>query len=657
MNQTSRTDEPYEGDDGWNQSPNALSGDLVTNQDLNGIANSRERRGGHEPRDTDGRADPAAEVVSPPPLTDKGGRRRRKQLGDAVDPPPGSAAPHPLESAPSAASVGSRRAGVGLGPPPPGSWARRVTQTLGTFGRFVGPGFLVAVAYIDPGNYSTDISAGAQNRFRLLFVVLVSNLFAVFLQCLAAKLGTVTGLNLAQACRLFLPRWLNLALYALAEVAIVATDVAEVIGTAIGLNLLVPGLPLVAGCALSIVDVMVILWFYRPDGPMRGLRCFEWFVMALVLAVVVCFCIQLGLIRRTSPAEVFRGYVPNDAITRPGGIFQACGILGATVMPHSLYLGSGIVQSRLRDYDSQCGLLPPEPAGSVSEEKAGDKTYYIPSLRAIRHSLKYSYAEITLSLVTFALFVNSAILIVAGASLYGNPDALSADIFGIHALLARSISPGAGTIFALALLFSGVSAGVVCTIAGQMVCEGALRWQVRPWLRRLATRSLSITPSIVIAGATGRGRLNAALNGTQVALSIVLPFVSAPLIWFTCRHRYMTVRPGRASFVTEEAAAPPPPPPAADEEEVGEEEGRVGGRDRALDRYRRQTTANAAGGGGPGDRGPTSAGASDGGEGEEDDGPVSMANSWWVCVLAVLVWLMIVIMNVANLVLLGMGES
>ncbi|KAK5995041.1 Manganese transporter SMF1 [Cladobotryum mycophilum] len=478
---------------------------------------------------------------------------------------------------------------------------QRLKRTLMTFGKFIGPGFMISVAYIDPGNYATDIAAGASYRFRLLFIVLLSNVFAILLQSLCIQLGTVTGLDLASACRAYLPRWLNYFLYALAEIAIIATDIAEVIGTAIALNLLIPKLPLVAGCALSILDVMAILFFYRPDGAMKGLRAFEFFVLLLVLGVVVCFCIQLSLIKHTSIGEVFKGYLPSDALVQSDGLYQACGILGATVMPHSLYLGSGIVQPRLKEYDQKHGLMPQEPVSAASStiDDGFDKIVYVPSLAAIKHSLKYSITELALSLFTFALFVNSAILIVAGASLYGNADALNADIFGIHDLLSRSISPAAGTIFALALLLSGISAGIVCTIAGQMVSEGALRWKVKPWLRRLITRSISITPAIIIAGAVGRKGLDAALQGTQVALSTVLPFVTLPLIYFTARSRYMMVQPGMARLHL-----------GSDEEDRS-----VGG---------------------------TS---------------VDMSNGWVLIVLSALVWLIIAVMNVANLALLGMGKT
>jgi metal iron transporter len=284
-------------------------------------------------------------------------------------------------------------------------------------------------------------------------------------------------------------------------------------------------------------------------------------------------------------------------------LYQACGILGATVMPHSLYLGSGIVQSRLQEYDVKAGNV----SASV-ESTNSEKQPYHPSLGAINFCLKYSVAELTISLFTFALFVNSAILIVAGASLSSDSSAASADLFGIYHLLSSSISPAAGTVFALALLLSGVSAGIVCTIAGQMVSEGALNWSLAPWLRRLVTRSISITPSIIIAGAVGREGLSAALNGSQVALSVVLPFVSAPLIYFTCRNKYMTVRT-----------------PESEDHDLADEEARNDGIDGGLDRPRQ--------------------------------GGVKMRNHWVVATLAVIIWLVITIMNVANLVLLGKGQG
>ncbi|KAF6810121.1 transporter protein smf2 [Colletotrichum sojae] len=595
MNRPSRTDEPYEGE-GYNQNPNPLSNDLTTNEDLNGLVNTRALKldGEHDKSSPDeadiSRNDPVGDGRAGKPtatgvVASAKTRRPGRPSGEG-------AASAPLPFSHSRNSSDPKDLGED-------SFLERTKKAIVKFGSFVGPGFMIAVAYIDPGNYATDVAAGATYRFRLLFVVLLANLFAIFLQSLCIKLGTVTGLNLAEACRAFLPRWLNYLLYAFAEIAIIATDIAEVIGFAVGLNLLIPAIPLVAGCAISILDVMVILIFYRPHGSMKGLRYFEYFIIGLVMSVVVCFCIQLSLIEETPVGEVFEGFLPSHALIEAKGLYQACGILGATVMPHSLYLGSGIVQPRLREYDAKHNLMP--SGMDRADYGSIDKGYYVPSIKAVKHSLRVSIAELSISLFTFALFVNSAILIVAGVALYGNTDASEADIFSIHELLTASISPAAGTIFALALLLSGISAGVVCTIAGQMVSEGSLNWKMRPWLRRLLTRSISIVPSVVIAGAVGRKGVSQALDASQVVLSVVLPFVTAPLIYFTCRNKYMTIRTGGARFRT-----------VSDDESSPLTTGRAG-----------------------------------------DD--VKMANSWYTAALAVLIWLIMAVMNVANLVLLGRG--
>ncbi|KAI1034422.1 hypothetical protein LB504_004528 [Fusarium proliferatum] len=598
MNKTSHTDEPFEGDDGYNQSPNPNSSDLTTNADFNGLVNSRTSLQGDSRALPDAASNMSGQIANDTATETPGhGKAKLRLAHRSLDHGQPSGGLRSAPANPPPAPAGSADNGTPF---------QRLKETLAKIGYFIGPGFMISVAYIDPGNYSTDIAAGASYRFRLLFIVLLSNVFAIFLQSLAIKLGTVSGLNLAQACRAFLPRWLNYILYVFAEAAIIATDIAEVIGFAIALNLLVPKIPLVAGCAISILDVMVLLIFYRPEGSMKGLRYFEMFIMCLVLGVVICFCIQLSLIKDTTPGEVFQGYLPSKYLIESEAIYQACGILGATVMPHSLYLGSGIVQPRLRDYDERSALLPRQVTSEPSViDNSIDKGYYVPSEKAIKHSLKLSILDLSISLFTFALFVNSAILIVAGASLYNNPNARDADIFGIHKLLSESISPAAGTIFALALLLSGVSAGIVCTIAGQMVSEGALNWNVKPWLRRLITRSISITPSIIIAGAVGREGLNAALNGSQVALSIILPFVTAPLIYFTCRDKYMTIQTGSARWRTGDIDD------ETDADGIIEEGDRVRGQG------------------------------------------VKMTNSWFTMILAILIWLFMAIMNVANLVFLG----
>ncbi|KAG4034235.1 hypothetical protein MFRU_003g02080 [Monilinia fructicola] len=614
MNCPSRTDEPLEGD-GYNQNPNALANDLTTREDLNGRANGRALRRSLE--------DEGVECINDL-MEDTGdgkGMVGESRVGGGVGSGGGGGEGekngHVDVIGPSTTETLDIRDQAGGGRRYGRSCSNmlrdqlvKMRQVMVKFAKFVGPGFMVAVAYIDPGNYATDVAAGATYRFRLLFIVLMANIFAIFLQSLCIKLGTVSGLNLAEACRAFLPKWLNIALYIMAEGAIIATDIAEVIGTAIAINLLIPQIPLVAGCALSIFDVLILLLFYPGNGEMKRLRYFEMFVVGLVLGVVVCFCIQLSLIQDTSVGEVFKGFLPSKAIVESKGLYQACGILGATVMPHSLYLGSGIVQPRLLAYDKKHNIVK-------KDFDLGTKEPYYPSLPAIKFCLKYSYAELAICLFTFALFVNSAILIVAGAALYNNPAAPEADLFGIYDLLVSSISKGAGIIFALALLLSGMSAGIVCTIAGQMVSEGALNWTIRPWLRRLLTRSLSIAPSIVIAGAVGREGLSAALNASQVALSIVLPFISAPLIYFTCRNRYMTVRcQARHTFGDDGENIRGNADGLAENESVYE-----------------------------------NAGVGATGEGTK------MRNHWVTATVAGIIWTIMAAMNVANLVLLGKGDG
>ncbi|KAJ5979604.1 hypothetical protein N7481_006902 [Penicillium waksmanii] len=576
MNCPSPTDDTFEHL-GWNKNPPHYSPDTTTCNASNSITNSCV----HDKHTTNTKSTVGADTIRIDPrlhsLEDQNPASEKTLDGGVIATSPGSEQP--------SKSNGSlcRPFRLFLS-----SSTLPCARSLAKFARFVGPGFLIAVAYIDPGNYATDVAAGAQFKYALLFIVLLSNLFAILLQSLCIKLGTVTGLNLAENCREHLPRWIVYILYVFAEAAIVATDIAEVIGSAIALNLLL-NIPLVAGCAITLVDVFFLLIFWRPNGSMRGLRSFEFFVMALVLGVVILFCIQLSLIKDQSIGEVFRGYLPSSAIVQSEGLYQSCGILGATVMPHSLFLGSGVVQSRLKEFDVTAGYVQSNvPLGNNAGE-----VEYRPTIHAIRGCMKYSIIELTLSLFTFALFVNSAILIVAGASLYDVPGGANADLFVIHKLLSSSIAPAAGLVFALALLLSGISAGIVCTMAGQMISEGMLKWSIRPWLRRLITRSISIIPSMIIAAAVGKEGLDKTLTASQVVLSIILPFVSAPLIWFTCFSHYMAV---------------------------------------PVEQTRE-------------------------GHGEVDVEQFQMRNHIVTSIVAVLVWILIAVMNVALLVLIGMGKT
>lgn len=402
----------------------------------------------------------------------------------------------------------------------------KTINILKKFATFVGPGIMVSVAYMDPGNYSTSVSGGAQYKYKLLFSIFVSNLFAVLLQCLCVKLGTVTGYDLAENCRRNLPKRLNYALYFFAEIAIIATDLAEVVGTAIALQILF-NIPLTVGVILTVLDVLIILMFYKPDGKsMKKVRMFELFVGALVICTVACFVLELFKISVPNKKELFVGFAPSPIIFKEKqALYISLGILGATVMPHSLYLGSSLVKPRLNDYDM----------------KKYGKVDASPSLSAIKYSLNYSYAELIISLFLIATFVNSAILIVAGSTLAGQPEAEDADLLSIYNLLVHYISPAAGFIFAAAMLFSGQSAGIICTLAGQIVSEGFLEWSLSPWATRLCTRLIAIVPCLLVTLTLGEHGISDILNFSQVVLSLILPIVSAPLIYFTANRSLMTV--------------------------------------------------------------------------------------------------------------------
>lgn len=490
---------------------------------------------------------------------------------------------------------------IGNGSSEPKGLLERTVSILKKYSKFIGPGLMVSVAYMDPGNYSTAVAAGSAYKYKLLFLILLSNCLAIFLQILSAKLGAVTGLDLAANCKANLSFRVNIFVYCLAEIAIIATDLAEVVGTAISLNILF-NLPLFAGVIVTVVDVLIVLMAYRPKGPLVFIRIFESFVSVLVAATVVCFAIELYQVSHEenivfSTWEVFKGFLPNEKVIdmseREGGngLFLSLAILGATVMPHSLYLGSGLVQARLKDYDIKHGHYQPlkarstsidansepepepelgeelEPSNQIynssitnSIEKDDDEEddHYRPSIHSINDTMTYTMVELVVSLFTVALFVNSAILIVAGATLNNknskrddddddsddsdNEDNLeNADLFTIYHLLSNHLSPTAGFVFALALLCSGQSAGIVCTLAGQMVLEGFLLWSLPPITRRLITRGLAIVPCLVVVSLSGRAGLANVLNASQVVLAILLPVVSAPLIYFTCSKEIMKV--------------------------------------------------------------------------------------------------------------------
>ena len=439
------------------------------------------------------------------------------------------------------------------------NYVRRAIHVLKKYYTFIGPGLVVSVSYMDPGNYSTSVSSGAMYQYKLCFIIFMANLFAIILQILCVKLGTITGLDLAEMCRLHLPYQLNLSLYACAELAIIATDLAEVVGTAISLEILF-GIPLVYGVLITILDVLIVLLAYHKDGTMKQTRIFETLVSILVFATCVCFILELFKcdFEEGALGSIFKGFLPlsKRIFKELNALFLSCGIVGSTVMPHSLFLGSALVQARLKDFDEKHGvadnlqtqdesldeLLPATTNKFLNFSDGASLSHkYKPSYKAIKYCLSYSYTELVLSLFIVAVFVNSAILIVAGTTLFGKPDAKDADLLSIYEMLSFYISPAAGLVFALSMLFSGQSAGIVCTMAGQIISEGFINWTIKPWIRRIVTRTIAIIPVLVVILALGREGVSKIMNSSQVVLSFILPIVSAPLIWFTCRKEYMMV--------------------------------------------------------------------------------------------------------------------
>jgi len=330
----------------------------------------------------------------------------------------------------------------------------------------------------------------------------------MFPASIACKLGTVTGKDFARICREQFPGWIRWSLYILSELAIISADIAEIIGGAIALNLLFK-LDIIAGTIITAFDVFLILLLYRPYATMRGVRWFEIGVSLLVVGILMCFAIEMAKTPNINGKEVMKGFMPSAVVFSGDGIFAALGILGATIMPHAIFLGSHLALPRVRDYDRQ---YHPE---RIEKDQYGEESDWKPSVAAIRSTLSYSITELIISLSTFATFVNAAILIVAGAALYGSEDAKGEDLFTIHTLLSTTLAPVAGTVFALALLFSGQSSSIVATIVGQIICEGFLNWKVRPFVRRGITRLIALIPCVIVAAAIGKSGLSLALNISQ----------------------------------------------------------------------------------------------------------------------------------------------
>jgi manganese transport protein len=383
------------------------------------------------------------------------------------------------------------------------------TRPTGSFWRklasFLGPGYLVAVGYMDPGNWATSLAGGSKFGYALLTVALLSNLMAILLQALCARLGIGAGRDLAQACRDAFPRAVSWPLWVLAEIAICATDLAEVIGTAIGLNLLF-GIPLEIGVLITALDVFIILWMQN-----LGFRWIEAFVVTLLGVITLCFAIQIAMAEPQWGA-VIKGFAPTtDIITNPEMLYLALGILGATVMPHNLYLHSGVVQTR------RFG------------ESVADR----------REAVKLATVDSSIALM-FALLINASILILAAATFNTAGKVDVAELDQAHAFLAPLLgSTFAPTLFGIALLCCGLNSTVTATLSGQIVMEGFIDIRLPGWARRLVTRSIAIVPAAIVTiwyGEAGTAKL---LILSQVVLGVALPFSIVPLVMFTADRRKM----------------------------------------------------------------------------------------------------------------------
>ncbi|MCL5098715.1 MAG: Nramp family divalent metal transporter [Candidatus Omnitrophica bacterium] len=377
---------------------------------------------------------------------------------------------------------------------------------------FSGPGYLVAVGYMDPGNWATDLAGGSQFGYQLLFVILLSNLMAILLQTLSAKLGIVSGRDLAQACRDHYSRPVVISLWLLCEIAICATDLAEVIGSAIALKLLF-GLPLVLGIMITALDVLAVMYLQN-----KGFRFLEAFVVILILTIGGCFLAEM-FFSRPNLFEVAVGFMPTAEIVRnPAMLYIAIGILGATVMPHNLYLHSSIVQTR------------------KYEKNARGKT----------EAIQFATLDAVVALMS-ALFINAGILVVAAATFHVRGEYHVAEIQDAFKMLSPMLgTPMASTLFALALLASGQNSTLTGTLAGQIVMEGFLNIRLRPWLRRLVTRLLAIVPAVICAAIYGESGTAKLLVFSQVILSLQLSFAVIPLVLFTSDPKKMGAFVNRA---------------------------------------------------------------------------------------------------------------
>ncbi|KAI0673819.1 natural resistance-associated macrophage protein [Trametes maxima] len=542
--------------------------------------------------------------------------------------------------------------------------------------KHTGVGIVCAVAYFDPGNWGVDLQAGSEFGYKLLFVVLLAGLFAIVVQSMASRLGCVTGLDLASHCRLLLYnrpkhtkawRWLALyPLYALSEIAIISTDLAELLGSAIALCMLFPALPLWGGVLLTASDVLVLLALRDPMAG-RPVRVFELCIAILVFIVLICMAIIISK-ARVHWGDAFLGYVPSKTVIQSNALYTSIGIIGATVMPHSLFLGSALATqdrvSHLPDPAKEAQLATMDStytaasevtiSGNTIAKKRGPLSlteYIMASVRRhfrvvpvtevahaptshaehenrpysfVRRHLYHGIVDMVVSLLGLAVVINSMILILSSAVFFngdtGNKD--PASLFDAYDLLGNLVGKPAAILFALALLASGQSSSIIATLAGQIVSEGFIRWRLSPVMRRLFTRCLGLIPSLVVAASVGRAGIDTLLVASQVILSIVLPFIVFPLVYLTSSKAIMSVKkPQKERTVDVEEldarqGTAAPPSPSSGSEEVKEEDAEA-----------------------------------------QVEESVDFSNGMIVMGLGYLIWLVVVVANVYAIVGLGLGED
>ncbi|KAI1793070.1 natural resistance-associated macrophage protein [Ganoderma leucocontextum] len=562
-----------------------------------------------------------------------------------------------LRHTPTASTTSTERT-EDMGPQAPSRWSLPgLTAGVRAVGmhllKHTGVGIVCAVAYFDPGNWGVDLQAGSEYGYKLLFVVLLAGLFAIYMQVLASRLGCVTGLDLASHCRLLLhdrPRYTLLwrwgvlyPLYALSEIAIISTDLAELLGSAMALVMLFPKLEIWAGVLITTADVLLLLAMRNPIGG-EPVRAFELGIAALVFIVLICMAVIISK-TEINWGNAFFGFVPSETVFESGGLYTSIGIIGATVMPHSLFLGSALAtQDRVasppprespasRDADAPSeGTLPSVRNARTLFRKLSKSFWAMfkvkriedqpnepkshaewtnSPLSFIRQHLTHGIVDMVISLLGLAVVINALILILAGAVFFFNGDGSDgpADLFDAYDLLRDRLGAAAATLFALALLAAGQSSSIIATLAAQIVSEGFIHWSTSPVLTRLITRCFGLIPSLIVAIAVGRPGIATLLVASQVVLSIVLPFVTFPLILLTSSKQVMTVY---------EEAEPAPTTSSSDTASASE-----------------QTTKD---------------------ESVKDEIPVDFSNGKIMIAIGVVIWIIIVIANVYVLVQLGRGQ-